>query len=115
MDTNLLAVDISTAPKGVQDELKALSGNIHSMDDLNNISSETKVWILKNADPKMLANKMIESMIEFHIHMIVAIQGITMLETIMPKKIADDLNLKMYNACAEFIREYNRVHIKSES
>ena len=57
---------------------------------------------------------MIESMGEFHTQMTVVIQGITMLEIIMPKKIADDLNLKMYNVCAEFIREYNRVHV-SES
>ena len=111
----ILAVDINIAPQSVQDELESLQGRVHSMNDMDKVSPETKRWIMEHADHIALADKMGDNIRDMLLQMQVMIKGITMLETIMPKSRADKLNLQMFNACAEFIREYNTVHMEDDS
>ena len=110
-DTVALAVDISTAPKHIQEEIESLRGKIHSMDDLEKVSRETKDWLLSNYDPDIIWRKMENQMKKAISEMETYTKGITMLKTITSEDKAKQINLDLYNACAKYVREYNNENL----
>ena len=115
MEHNILAVSLDEAPQNVQDEIRALKGNVHSLSDMDNVSMETKKWIFDHASPTAMAEKMSESIEDMIVQVHIMVQGITMMKTIMPERQAEKLNLKLFNACAEYVRRYNIVHMEDDS
>ena len=103
-----IAVNLASAPQHIRDEIKALGSEIHSK-EFNALTPDTRAWLKKAAESddsrriSMIKKKYTSLAHELGI----AVIGLDELNRIIPEEAADEINLKLYNACATFCREYN--------
>ena len=111
-----MVINIEEAPSQIREEIEKLRGSVHSMETLDSISKEAKKWILSQADKNngsfegVIKRAYAKTIVDVRVNVL----GIEMLERFVGKDMADEMNLDLYNACAEFVREYNKVKL-SES
>ena len=112
----VLAVDMSDAPPHILKEIEALnSGGVHSFREFEGLSDEAKLYLKAKAkDSTDVLTKMMVHRYTDTINLIeIGVLGIEAMAHVTGDKIAKDLNLKLYNACAAFVRAYNTKDLDS--
>ena len=113
MKENHAIIDISEAPDHIRKEIESLgTTGIHDAASLDRLSRETKAWIMEHAkagiDKSKALHELYASMVR-DIHN--AVLGLQVLEQVVGEEDARAMNIEVYNACAEFCREYNAKEI----
>lgn len=100
-----LMIDIRNAPKHIIEEIDAIGEEFN----LDKLSDEAKEWIDNNSEnfiDVVLSNaKRLYEGIEFHT------ATISTIHKAIPKEKADEINDNLYDACAKFVREYNKAKL----
>ena len=108
-----MVINLKEAPSQIREEIERLKGNVHSMETFDSMSKEAKKWILSQADKnkgsleRIIKRAYAKTIVDVRVNVL----GIEMLERFVGKDMADEMNLDLYNACAEFVREYNKVKL----
>jgi hypothetical protein len=109
-------IDITAAPENVRAEIEALGRKgIFDMAEMDKLSAETKQWIRDHASKgEQTVNAVMEVYASIIRDLNNAILGLQVLNKVVSDEDAKAMNLALYNACAEFCREYNTKEIMGD-